>query len=191
MIIPIGVDCAMAEFCKKYNLRSFSFPFDWVVTYNGVSKCIENNFEEFIPKYNEQINRYDIYFHHDFLNHTFSDDEIKYRRRIQRLINILQTSEEQIIFCRKGHACHHHGEKYCNITNTKSDIDDAENLDLVLQNKYPKLNYKIIVILVCGICFDSAKTYESTSDKIMIYNIATPEADNIIFEKCVRNIFKV
>ena len=45
MIIPIGVDCGMAEFCKKYNLRTRSFPFDWIVSYNGVSKCIENNFE--------------------------------------------------------------------------------------------------------------------------------------------------
>ena len=78
MIIPIGVDCGIAHFCKKYNLRIFSFPFDWVVSYNGVSKCINNNFDEFIPKFNERINKYDIYFHHDFTNETFKEDEIKY-----------------------------------------------------------------------------------------------------------------
>ena len=48
MIIPIGVDCGMANFIKKYNLRNMSFPFDWTVTYNGVSKCIDDNFKFFI-----------------------------------------------------------------------------------------------------------------------------------------------
>lgn len=38
MIIPIGVDCAMADFTKKYNLRNASYPFDWLVTYNGVNE---------------------------------------------------------------------------------------------------------------------------------------------------------
>jgi hypothetical protein len=47
MIIPIGVDCGMAEFCRKYNLRKASLPFDWTVTYNGVSKCIEDDFKYF------------------------------------------------------------------------------------------------------------------------------------------------
>ena len=48
MIIPIGVDCGMANFCKKYNLRNASLPIDWTVSYNGVSKCIEDDFKNFI-----------------------------------------------------------------------------------------------------------------------------------------------
>ena len=192
MIIPIGVDCGMAEFCKKYNLRNMSFPFDWNVTYNGVSKCIDDNFKSFIEPLNNRINNYDIYFHHDFINDaSLNEDKLKYIRRCQRLINILETSSEEIIFCRKGHACHHHtehNEKYSNIIN---DIDDAEKLNTILSNKYQQLNYKIIVILVCGKCFNSNEIYKSSIDKIEIYNIATPQADNILFEKCARNIFKV
>ena len=144
MIIPIGVDCVMAEFCKKYNLRNISFPFDWTVTYNGVSKCIDDNFKLFTKPLNNRINEYDIYFHHDFdKNELFNQDQEKYTRRCQRLINILETSNENIIFCRKGHATHHHYEhngKYSNITN---DLDDAEKLSVILSNKYPHLKYII------------------------------------------------
>lgn len=192
MIIPIGVDCGMALFLKKYNLRNMSFPFDWNVTYNGVSKCIDNKFQFFTEPLNNKINQYDTYFHHDFVNNSLlNHDKEKYIRRCQRLINILENSNEEIIFCRKGHACHNHyehNEKYSDIIN---DIDDAENLDIILQNNYKQLKYKIIVILVCGKCFNSNNTYTSKSDKIDIYNIASPQADDVIFENLCRDIFKV
>lgn len=192
MIIPIGVDCEMAGFVKKYNLRKIAFPFDWNVTYNGVSKCIDDTFNFFTEPLTNRINTYDIYFHHDFENsNVVHQDTQKYIRRYQRLIHILETSNEEIIFCRKGHARRHHSEhngKYSTITN---DIDDAEKLDSILQNKYPQLQYTIIVILVCDRCFHSIKTYTSKSDKIEIYNIATPQADNTTFENMCRTIFKV
>jgi len=192
MYIPIGVDCGIADFLKKKNLRNLSFPFDWTVAYNGVSKCLDDNFNFFTEPLNNRINKYDIYFHHDFENsNLLNQDKEKYIRRCKRLINILETSNEDIIFCRKGHACHHHYEhngKYSNIIN---DIDDAEKLDIILQNKYPQLKYKIIVILVCGKCFNSTDLYKSNSEKIDIYNIATPQADSTIFENLCCNIFKV
>lgn len=190
MIIPIGVDCEIANFLKKYGLRNAAFPFDWVVSYNGVYKCIENNFESFVDPLINKINEHDIYFHHDFDNDEKHDKQ-KYMRRCKRLIDILETSNEEIIFCRKGHACHHHEEhdgKYSEINN---DINDAENLDLVISSKYPNLNYKIIVILICRKCFNPTEVYESNSNKISIYNIANPFADDDIFENCARKIFKV
>jgi len=187
MIVPIGVDCGMANFCKKHNLRYTSFPFDWNVTYNGVSECINDNFNNFIPNEYERINAYDIFFLHDFEN-TYHEDVIKYKRRIQRLQNILETTEE-IIFCRKGHSPHHHYEHNEKYSNIKSDIKDAEDLDRILSNKYPNLNYKIIVILVCEKCFDSNKIYKSNSDKIEIHNISSPVVDDAKFEKCANEIF--
>lgn len=194
MIIPIGVDCGMAGFLKKNNLRNISFPFDWNVTYNGVSKCFEDSFKFFTEPLNNRINQYDIYFHHDFEKlDLINQDKEKYIRRCQRLINILETTSEEIVFCRKGHACHHHYEhngKYSNIIN---DIYDAENLDIILQNRYPLLNYKIVVILMCDNCFNPNETYKSDSDKIDIYNIATSTSreNSIIFENLCHNIFKV
>jgi hypothetical protein len=113
IIIPIGIDCGIAGFLKRNNLRTFSYPFDWVVSYMGVSKCIEDNFKLFTEPLNDnRINNYDIYFHHDFENiNSFNNDKEKYVRRCQRLINLLETSTEEIIFCRRGHNNHHHYEQ--------------------------------------------------------------------------------
>jgi hypothetical protein len=143
MIIPIGVDCGVAEFCRKHNLRNMAFPFDWNVTYNGVSKCIEDNFKLFTEPFTNKINEYDVSFVHDFENvEDYNKYKEKYNRRCKRLINTLETSDEHIIFCRKGHACRHHSEhngKYSKITN---DIIDAEKLDAIISYRYPQLNYK-------------------------------------------------
>jgi hypothetical protein len=193
MIIPIGVDCGMAVFLRDENLRYASFPFDWVVSYNGVSECINDNFNSFTEPLNSRINNYDVYFHHDFNNDDKHEhDKEKYTRRCKRVIDILENNvDEEVIFCRKGHACHHHDEhdgKYCEIL---SDVDDAENLHVVLKNKYPNLKYKIIVILVCGKCFNADEIYKSSTDKIEIYNIATPQADDEKFLNCARSIFKL
>jgi hypothetical protein len=191
MFIPIGVDCGMENFFKKYNLRNSSFPFDWVVTYNGISTCIDNNFKNYIELDENKINEYDVYFHHERDNFTNEDKE-KYIRRCNRVINILETTNEEIVFCRKGHAHHHHYEhngKYFN--NIKNEIDECEKLNISIRNKYPHLKYKIILILVCGKCFNREETYKRSTDKIEIYNISTPDVDDELFEKSARNIFKV
>ena len=192
MIIPIGVDCGMAEFLKKYNLRSFSFPFDWTVTYNGVSSCIKDDFKFFTTPLDKRINKYDIYFHHDFAHpHLLNQDTEKYIRRYNRLLDILKSGNEEVIFCRKGHASHLHKEHDGKYTHITSDIDDAEQLDIVLTNKYPNLKYKIIVILVCGDCFDPSATYTSNSNNIEIHNIVSAQADDARFNNLCRTIFKV
>ena len=189
MIIPIGVDCGVAEFCRKHNLRNMAFPFDWNVTYNGVSKCIEDNFKLFTEPLTNNINEYDVFFVHDFENDKdYEKYKEKYNRRYKRLINILETSDEHVIFCRKGHACRHHSEhngKYSKITN---DIIDAEKLDAIISHRYPRLNYKIIVILVCGECFNATHEYKSNSNNIKIYNIATSQLEDKAFEDLCRTI---
>ncbi len=189
MIIPIGVDCHMADFIKKNNLRSWSFPFDWIVSYNGVSKCIADDFNNFIPNLETRINKYDMYFYHDFYRHRINEDTIKYNRRIERFKNILETTTEHITFCRKGHCPHHHLEHNGSYTTIVDDIEDANNLDRILRTKYPKLDYKIIVILVCGRCFDPATKYESTNKNIVIHNIAMENIDNTIFENNLKKLF--
>jgi len=74
---------------RSFNLRTLSFPFDWAVSYNGLSECImdlsesTSGFESFIPNKNERINKYDIYFHHDFTG-NYNNDKNKYIRRFER-----------------------------------------------------------------------------------------------------------
>ena len=178
-MIPIGVDCGVVDFMKKYNLRNLAFPFDYVVTYNGVSTCIQDNFKDFMPNPDEQFNKYDIYFPHDFKSASYYYDVVKYTRRIKRFQTLLETSKE-LIFCRKGHATHHHKEHSGKYSILKSDIEDAEALDRILKERYPTLNYTIHVFLVCGTCFSNCVMIGS--DRIKIHNIATPAADAGRFE---------
>ena len=73
-----------------------------------------------------------------------------------------------------------------------NDITDAESLDTILSQKYKNLNYKIIVTLICGKCFNPDTIYTSSSDNISIFNIATIDInDGILFETCFCNIFAV
>lgn len=155
IFVSIGIDCDVANFLNKYNLRKISLPFDWNVPYNGVSKCIDCNFNNFTdPLDKDRINEHDVYFHHDFEKVNDKEaiiaDKEKYLRRCDRLINIFKNyeiSKEYIIFIRKGHMCYHHEEhngKYKNITD---DYEDAEKLNKILSNKYPYLKYKIILVL--------------------------------------------
>jgi len=176
LIVPIGVDCKVADFCVKYNLRKMSLPFDWCVSYNGVSKCIEDDFRQFINPLNNRINVYDIYFHHDFDNANIIQNDIdKYTRRCNRLLDILHNGEEEIIFLRNGHCCHHHYEQNGKYNKIENDIEDAENLDNVISEKYPKLKYKIMIILSCDKCFEPNIEYKSIKNNIHIYNIASSE----------------
>lgn len=189
IIIPIGVDCGLATLLNKYGLRYCSFPFDWNMTYNGVSSCFNDNFKDFIPESNRS-NKYDIYFNHDFLTSSFEADIIKYHRRINRMVNILEESREEICFCRRGHSCDHHLEH----DNISCEIANAEHLDSVLKTKYGTLKYKIHVMLVCTKCYDAAKTYETTSENVVIHNIVS-EPRGVIFEHAfesrARQIFNV
>lgn len=193
LIVPIGVDCKVADFCVRYNLRKMSLPFDWCVSYNGVSKCIEDDFKQFINPLNNKINSYDIYFHHDFDNiNQLQNDSDKYIRRCNRLVDILHKNEEEIMFLRNGHCCHHHDEQNGKYNNILSDIEDAENLDNVISVKYPKLKYKIVIILSCDKCFDPSTEYKSKKENIEIYNIASTafnleKFNNKCFEICKKS----
>ena len=189
MIIPIGVDCGIATLLRKYNLRNVALPFDWIVTYNGVASCFEDSFKDFIPTADDRINAYDMFFMHDFL-HT-SEDTVKYRRRIERLCQILDSNNEPIIFIRKGHATHQHGAHEGRFDTITNDLMDVNRLDSLLTTKYRKLNYKIIVLLVCGHCFDANTLYTSTSKNIEIHNLAMDPIDDAKIEAHFCQIFKL
>lgn len=182
IIIPIGIDCDLANLLRKNKYRNLAYPFDWNVTYEGISEVFKNDFKNFVPpNIDTNLNRYGIKFYHD----KFPEECEKYETRIMRLKNILETSREKIIFFRKGHASHHHDE-YESIAN---DIYDAEKLHEFLNDKYPKLNYDIIVVVVCGKCFDCDITYVAKFKNIKIFNIVTDKVDDMKFENLFKNIY--
>lgn len=192
MIISLGTDCIVSMFCDKYKLRKMSLPFDWCVSYNGVSKCFEDDFKHFIDTIDEnRINKYDVYFHHDYKDKTTSEqDNEKYIRRCNRLQEILKNTNEEIIFVRSGHSCHHHNEHDGRYQTIVSDIEDMEKFDTIIATKYPKLKYKIVIFLSCDKCFQPNIKYESKKSNIEIYNIAAKAFDLQGTHGVFTNIFR-
>jgi hypothetical protein len=177
MIIPIGIDCGLADLLRFNKIRTLSLPFDWIVTYNGVTEIIKNNFKDFFTLENNFNSLYHFKVVHEF-------DKVKYERRIKRLFNLFENQEE-LIFFRKGHALHNHSES----SKLKNDILDCEELSIYLKTSYPKLKFNIIVVLVCGQCFDLNKEYNSEDNKLTIYNISTSIVDNDKFKNLFRSLF--
>jgi len=191
IIVPIGIDCGVAKFLKQYNYRKYALPFDWVVTYKGITEILRNNFSNFIPDIKNNIktafNKYDVKFIHDNLQ---DENEInKYKRRIERFNEFLKTTTEEVLFIKKGHSYHHHLEY-----NFKEDLEDVIELDNFLQQNYKYLNYKILVALLCNDCYKSVELPDN-SRIIFFKNLITDirnlhEHNVIISELHFEEIFK-
>jgi hypothetical protein len=121
IVIPIGIDCGLATLLKEYNVRTTAYPFDWIVTYQGIHKFIENDFQNFFPSEDKWNHLYKF----NFVEHDeFPRDFEKYNRRLSRFKTLLEKSTEPIIFIRKGHFQYHHTE--CN--DVSNDLHNAELL---------------------------------------------------------------
>lgn len=178
IFIPIGIDCGLAGLLKNSNLRTCAYPFDWNVTYMGVSDIFKDNFINFIPDNSiiintKPANKYNMSFPHN----EFPMDTDKYKRRIERLITLLETTNEHVILFRKSHTFHHHDEN----TNIKDDINDIEELDIIFKKRYPNLKYTLILTLACAKCYNPKTIYTSQSTTIDVYNIVTEGINNEIF----------
>jgi hypothetical protein len=143
----------------SYISRNINFKVS-VVSYNGVTDIITKDFNDYISNDNELWNKDDIL----FLHNKFPQDTEQVKNRISRFINILNTSTEKITFIRNSHYFRHHEE----FSNLSFDIENCNKLDVLLQNKYPNLNYEILLFLRCEKCFDFNKDY-SSSKNIKIY----------------------
>ncbi len=165
MIIPIGIDNTIADFLKENHLQHLALPFDRVITYGGVSACIKDYFSAFIPQIVGQTKtrQYNVVFPNDFKPHLFDSDIVNYTKRINTFMSILDTCQEEIIFCRKSHSL-----RDCGIS--VNDLADAEELDRHLAAKYPQLKYKIYIFQVCTGC-----SMRATSHRVFVYKMPEEE----------------
>lgn len=171
--IPIGIDCGTADYLKRNNIRQLSLPFDWCVTYNGITDIVKNNFSNFLPTNNLSISNSSYTSYTSFVHNIFPADIDTMNRRIKRFMDLLSTKDEELIFIKKGHANHNHSEALNLGCQIKNDIVDCEEFYLFLQNNYPKLKFKIMCIINCSQCFDCDKIYTSNFENMTIYNIIT------------------
>ena len=184
LIISLGIDCGPKLLIKdKAKISQETFPFDWSITYKGVSSIIENGYKnllnDLIPSIDNE--RYidaenGIKFKHDgkylknsedkftyvqdkYKEKTLDEVKDKYNRRLERLKQYLDkynksNNNQQIIFVRKSHdEIHHIDSSHYGIV-IKNDIDDSIELEKFLSKEYPTLNYLIVVFLLCKECFD-------------------------------------
>lgn len=160
LFISLGFNCGARLIMDRCNIIQPTFPFDWTETYFGVSSIIEKGY----AKYNliqdnkvvlDLING--IAYHHD----NKDDIKEKYNRRLTRLhqyLSYYDTSKnnKEVIFIRKSHSLAYHNHYYVTKYNIKfkNDIKDAKELHKFIKNKYPNLNYKIYVYLMCDKCYN-------------------------------------
>ena len=71
--ISLGSDCQAAKRARDMNKRNFALPFDWVVTYHGVTDIIKNDFINFLPKL-ENTTLYNPLSSTYFIHNKFPDD---------------------------------------------------------------------------------------------------------------------
>lgn len=77
-------------------------------------------------------------------------------------------SDSPLTFIRKGHLPHHHMEY--DPTELNREIEDIEKLDEILESKYERLQYKIILGLGCDKCYSSDFIYTPRGENIKIFN---------------------
>lgn len=175
--IPIGIDCDVAFMCKEFKMRNCAYPFDHIVTYDGITKILENNFDSFIPNVNENIinnhvfdKNYNTKFIHD--NFLLQEDKDKYKRRIDRFLEKLKDNKK-IVFIKKGHSIHHHNE----VENIVNEYEEIKRLNEYLKKNYKNLNYDIVLILLCKKC--NCNIINENIDNIKLYKYSDiPTVDN-------------
>jgi hypothetical protein len=185
LIISLGIDCGPQIIIKKANILQETFPFDWCITYKGVSNIIQNGYTNLLSNpissnddesYIDNVNG--IKFKHDgkliegkYIQDTNKEktlDEVrqKYTRRLERLHDYLKAyntskNNQQVIFVRKSHDDQHHSDAVNYGIEIKNDIDDSIELNNFLSETYPQLNYLIIVFLICEKCFSKDISFEN------------------------------
>ena len=155
IFIPLGNSCSIAYNLKLLKLRTCAFPFDWVriSNFNNVTKLIQNKFYGFLDSKNFKFKEFSdkfivngkkgsyIYsndycsFYHEFSKLIEKSDfnffKEKYSRRIKRFFEFMNSSNE-IIFIREEFG--------------KVNMSKIDNFINTINEIYPDLNYKLIII---------------------------------------------
>lgn len=155
-VIPLGSTCSIAYQLRLLGLRNYAYPFDWVRINNLslVTKLLETDFNNFLEINNYNLkkisNDFDVNgkmisyiyenkfctFFHEFeksiTNEIFDVFALKYKRRIDRLMNSIKY-KKRLLFVR---------EEIGNLSRNK--INNFLNL---IKKINPKLIFKLKIIV--------------------------------------------
>lgn len=173
LVIPIGIDCGLSMFLRDRNMRFLSFPFDWVVSYKGVAECVSNDFAGFLPEPGACAPPSAAGIH--FVHHQFPRDTEKMQRRIQRFKDALSGQMGAVVFIRKGHLNFHHAEAAELGQPLCDDVADAEAFATLLLERYPQLEFRVEVLLMCNRCHTPGQRTAVSAPRVTVYNIVLPD----------------
>ena len=147
LVISLGERCSTSMLLRSLNFQTYSFPFDWLLSYsnNFVLKSnielISNDFNNFLDiesledvpesplRHHKKVcnKKINYYFLHDFpidksIEESFKEIDNKYKRRINRMYDMINLSES-ILFL------------YIN-TREKLSIQSLNNCLKMLQDKF-------------------------------------------------------
>lgn len=136
-IISIGQDCGVAGTLRKLTYKDYTYHFDWNVTFiEFIKECFKTKFTNFdnlfdsceICPYGKLKINNKIYFYHEGID--TKELKKKYQRRTERLNKLLSTNNT-VLFVRKA---------------PKDTLQDMKELKIIIQNSYPNLKFKILLI---------------------------------------------
>jgi len=171
-IISLGYDCTVARNARELNLRTSSYPFDWMVSMNTIKtfESIKNDFEGFtdivsrkkIGDVEYYVNKYDMVFlHHSHL--TLEELKQEFEKKINSFRRALNNCEN-ILFVRKLHGTHE--VAFCNSeeNNPKLEYESLKELVEHIQKKYNK-TINVEMYISCNTCAFQYEVYPSLYNK--------------------------
>ena len=168
LFVSLGADCLTAGMIQHFGKRQSAFPFDWLVTLDGMQliHVLNNDFQDFVNKDylvrhpiegKRLVHRgYHMEFTHDWnddywLSHTQYDEgieklQIKYQRRITRFKQ-LANSKCKVVFIRLLLPVFPIPELYWfDYPPQKNEREYSLDLYRALQNLFPHLDFKLVVV---------------------------------------------
>ena len=142
--VPFGNSCSSALACKYAGIRKASLPLDWAARTEPkkIKAVLENDFSDFIPDVhgNNFINKYNLSLPH--FNPKVDDGIQEYNRRIKRFLELL-SSASKIYFVYINDA-YLTNASYRQSHHTDTYFHDMVELESLLINKYPAIDYNIL-----------------------------------------------
>jgi hypothetical protein len=166
IFVSLGISCTVASAIRNIGVRKAAYPFDWVVTYGGITNILKN-FEDYLPKDTQDICKLSNVF---FAHNKFPDDLETMNRRIKRFNDLLNNNFDEIVFIRESHRSLHHHTSIEAGLELKNDILDCEELCEYLKTYYPNLKFQILLFLICNKCFETNFSYISKYKELKIQN---------------------
>ena len=152
--ISLGNDCVVAAYLRDHGLRSHAYPFDWAVTYGGVSGILAQSESRALASWcSVDAEGYNAAHGSLHLHMPFPLALPTMARRLERLRQTLADPGINVVLIRRSHTLHHHFERGDALVD---ELADARALARALASAHPDKaaagGFRIELMLACDQC---------------------------------------